>query len=171
MNILFLGPIGSGKGTQAKLLSEKLNYFYFESGEFLRQLALKNEVVKSILDKGELVPSKEFSSYVSAFLDEKELYDNIIFDGFPRDITEYNFFKNWLEEKQIKIDFAIVLMVSYETTLKRLALRKREDDTKGAIEERLEVYKKETLPLIVELKKNTKVIEIDGERKVQEIFK
>jgi len=52
MNILFLGPQGSGKGTQARLLSEKYNFFYFDSGAFLRELAKNNEVVRETLNKG-----------------------------------------------------------------------------------------------------------------------
>jgi len=170
MNILFLGPQGSGKGTQAKLLAEKFNLFYFESGEFLRDLAKKNATVKKILDEGKLVPEKEFASYVEALLDEKGIYENIIFDGFPRSLDEYEFFKEWLIDKKVKIDFVFILEVSIETTIKRLTLRKREDDTVNAIKKRLSLYQKETIPLIAELKKETKVIYIDGEGTVGSIF-
>lgn len=169
MNILILGPQGSGKGTQAKLLAEKFNFFYFEAGEFLRELAKNNEVVKKILDKGELVPGDELTSYISAFFDEKEIYENIIFDGFPRSFGQYEFFKKWLDEKEMAIDLALLLKVSEETSIQRLTLRKREDDTVNIIKKRLEFYKKETMPLIEDLKKETQVIEIDGERTVNEI--
>ncbi|CAN5299574.1 adenylate kinase [soil metagenome] len=171
MNIIILGPQGSGKGTQAKLIADKFNLFYFESGEFLRELAIKNEVVRAIMDKGELVPSNELASYIESFLDEKEIYDNIIFDGFPREVEQYKFFKDWLTEKKVNIDFSLLLNVSKETTMQRLLLRKREDDTPEAIEKRLELYRNETLPLIEELRKDSKLIEIDGERTVEEIQK
>ncbi len=170
MNIVILGPQGSGKGTQAKLLAEKFGLFYFESGEFLREIAEKRIDVKKILDSGKLVPEVELTSYISAYLDEKQIYDNIIFDGFPRTIEQYKFFEKWLKEKNIGINLVIVLEVSEKTTLERLAKRDREDDTAIAIKTRLEVYKKETMPLVAELKKETKVMEIDGERTVQEIF-
>src|SRR5258708_29010539 len=121
MNIVILGPQGSGKGTQAKLLAEKFGLFYFEAGEFLRQLADKRDDIKKILDSGKLVPEIELTSYVSAFFDEKQVYNNIIFDGFPRTIEQYVFFKNWLKEKNIGINLVIVLIVSEKTTLERLA--------------------------------------------------
>jgi len=170
MNILFLGPQGSGKGTQARLVADKFNLFYFESGEFLRELSGKNELVHEILDEGKLVPCEELASYVEAYLDEKELYDDVIFDGFPREIEQYEFFEDWMKEKNVFFDKVIVLNISKEETFKRLAVRKREDDTKEAIEERLEIYKQKTLPLIERLKKETDVIEIDGEGAIEEVF-
>ena len=70
---------------------------------------------------------------LTAFFDEKNLYDDIIFDGFPRTLEQYQFLKIWLAEKQVKIDLAIVLEIGEEETIKRLVLRKREDDTPEAI--------------------------------------
>src|SRR6266849_2461293 len=148
MNILILGPQGSGKGTQARLIAEKFNLFYFEAGEFLRNLAAKNPDVKKILDSGQLVPEIELTSYISAFFDEKGIWNNIIFDGFPRTIDQYNFFGKWLKEKNAAINTIIVLEVSGKVTLERLAKRKREDDSPEVINKRLEVYKNETLQLI-----------------------
>lgn len=171
MNVVILGPQGSGKGTQAKLLVEKYNYFYFESGEFLREIALKNEVLRRIMDEGKLVPSEEFVAYTEAYFDEKQIYDNILFDGFPRQVEQYRIFKKWLMTRKIKFDLVFVLEISEKTTLQRLTLRKREDDTPDVIKERLALYTEETTPLIEELEKETKVIHIDGERSVEAIFK
>src|SRR3989304_7871014 len=99
MIILFLGPQGSGKGTQARLLSEKLGYLYFESGGFLREISSKNEALRKSLAAGNLVPDEEMSSYVQSYLDEKAIFGNIVFDGFPRTLDQYNFFKKWLPKK------------------------------------------------------------------------
>lgn len=169
MNILLLGPQGSGKGTQARLLCEKYGFFYFESGEYLRKIAENNGELKKMLDEGAMVPDIELTSYFTAFLDQESLYDNILLDGFPRNSEQYNFLKIWLSEKQVKIDLVLVLTISEPETLKRLALRKREDDTPEAIKKRLELYKSRTEPLIQTLSKDTKVVEVDGQRSIEEI--
>ena len=101
MNILLLGPQGSGKGTQARLLIEEFGFFYFESGAYLRKVAEENIEVKKALAEGKFVPDKEMTSYLTAFLDEKSMYDNIVFDGFPRNVDQYYFLKNWLREKKV----------------------------------------------------------------------
>ena len=108
MNIVLFGPQGSGKGTQAELLREKFGFYYFESGAYLRRIAESNSDLRKMLDSGILVPDIEMTSYLTAFLDEKGLYDDIIFDGFPRTLDQYFFLKNWLNDKQVKIDLGIV---------------------------------------------------------------
>lgn len=196
MNILFLGQQGSGKGTQARLLTEKFGFHYFESGAYLRRIAENNEEVKKLLAKGELVPDEEMTSYLTAFLDQQNLYDDIVFDGFPRDLPQYNFLKNWLDSRSVKIDLVIVLTISDSETVKRLSARRtdpvtgkiynlitdpppvdvdfarltqREDDKPEAIEKRLDLYREMTEPLITQLMKETKVVEIDGERPIEVI--
>ena len=93
MNIILFGPQGSGKGTQARLLCEKFGFFYFESGAYLRKLAKDHPEMKTVMDSGKLVPDEEFTSYLTAYLDQENLYDDILFDGFPRTLDQYNFLK------------------------------------------------------------------------------
>lgn len=171
MNIILCGPQGSGKGTQAQLLCKKFGFYYFESGEYLRKIAENNPELRKSLAQGNLVPDKEMTSYLTAFLDEKNLYDDILFDGFPRTLDQYNFLKKWLTQKQVKIDLAIVLEIGEAETIKRLSLRKREDDTLEAIKKRLSLYHERTEILIYEIKKDTNVIEVNGERSIDEIQK
>jgi len=196
MNILLIGLQGSGKGTQARLLVEKLGFYYFESGEFLRKIAEKNETVKKMLAGGTFVPDKEIVSYVTAYLDEKGIYDNILFDGFPRSITQYDFLKSWLKEKNVSLNLALILEISEDETVRRLSARRsdpktgkiynlvtdpppadidrnllvqRDDDKPEAIKKRLGWYKEQVLPLIAQLKNEIRVVEVDGERPIDEI--
>ncbi len=196
MNILMLGPQGSGKGTQARLLSKKFGFFYFENGAFLRDLAKTNEVVRNIIDFGKLVADQEMSSYIQAFFDAKGSYDNIIFDGFPRTSEQYEFFRKWLKDKGVKLDLAFVLKIRPEETVRRLSARRqdpttgkiynlitdlppagvdekkliqREDDKPEAIKMRLKIYDELTVPLIDKLKENSRVVEVNGERPIDEI--
>jgi len=196
MNILIIGPQGSGKGTQARILVEKFNLYYFESGAYLRKMAETHPELKKLLSEGKLVPDKEFTSYLAAYLDNQNLYDNILFDGFPRTLSQYEFFKNWLKDKEVSLDLTIVLQISEEETLRRLTARRqdpasgkiynlvteppptdidtskliqRDDDKPDAIKKRLELFKEQTEPLITRLKDESEVIEVDGERPVKVI--
>lgn len=196
MNILLIGPQGSGKGTQARILSEKFGFFYFESGAYLRRVAEGNPELKKSLAEGKLVPDREMTSYLTAFLDSKNLYDEILFDGFPRTVAQYAFMKNWLTDKEVKLDLVLVLKISGEETMKRLTARRqdpatgkiynlitdkppadidpntlvqREDDKPESIQKRLSWYKTQVMPLIEMLKKETEVVEVDGERPIEAI--
>lgn len=170
-----MGPQGSGKGTQAKILAEKFKLFYFEAGSFLREIANKNEKLKEIMDSGALVPDEEMCSYIQSYLDDKSIYDNIIFDGFPRDLEQYNFLKNWLKDKNVKLNAVIILHISEEETLKRLLKRAeiegRSDDNPETIKKRLNVYHQRTEKLINDMAGEVREIQVDGERSVEEIAK
>jgi len=196
MNIVLIGPQGSGKGTQARLLCDKFNFFYFESGAYLRKIAEGNSDLKKSLAAGNLVPDREMTSYLAAFLDKENLYDNIIFDGFPRTLEQYNFFKNWLKDKSVSLDLALLLEISEKETIRRLTARRedpatgkiynlitdppppgvsidslvhRDDDMPEAIKKRLSLFRERTEPLITELKKDIDVFEVDGERPIDVI--
>jgi len=196
MNIILFGPQGSGKGTQARLLCDKFGFSYFESGAYLRKLADTHEEMKLIMNSGKLVPDEEFTSYLTAYLDQENLYDDIIFDGFPRTLEQYKFLKVWLNQKQVKINLAIVLEINEEETLKRLGARRldpktgkiynlvtdlppsdvdintlvqRDDDKPEAIKKRLALYHERTETLIEGIKKDTNVFRVNGERSIEDI--
>jgi len=197
MNILLIGPQGSGKGTQARLLCDRFHFSYFEAGAFLRKMAEKNEDLREYLAGGNLVPGEEMSSYVTTYLDDNGLYDNILFDGFPRTLDQFEAFKKWAEEKKVKLDLVILLTISEAETIRRLSARRqdpstgkiynlitdkppaevdpaaliqREDDKSEAIAKRLSLYREQTEPMIAALKKVTDVIEVNGKRPVDTIL-
>jgi adenylate kinase len=198
MNILLLGPQGSGKGTQARLLCEKFGFFYFESGAFLRDAGKTNEHLAQMLKNGVFVPDAEMSSYVASYLDEKGVYDNILFDGFPRSIIQYDSLKVWLTAKKVKIDIVFLLTIPQKETIRRLSARRtdsatgkiynlvtdpppesidpntltqRDDDKPEAIKKRLGWYEEQVTPLVAALREDIGVIDINGMRPIGEIQK
>ena len=125
MNIIILGPQGSGKGTQARLLSQKLGLFYFESGDFLRERARVDSRIDEIINKkGELLPDEETFTLVRDFLKEKtQNLDGLLLDGYPRSLKQYQFLKDWLTDEGKKIDLAIFLNISDAEGVRRLSAR------------------------------------------------
>jgi adenylate kinase len=199
MIILILGPLGSGKGTQAKRLARSFNLHFISMGDLLRQAAQKDdEIDKLINEKGKLVPAYTTYKILKGYLDDNKITDNIIFDGYPRMVQQYEFLREWLEESGKKIDLAIVLEVSEKESMRRLSGRRedpktgriynintspkpgpkvdvkrlirRDDDQPEAIKARLKWYQTDVVPLIKRLEEEgIKVKRIDGERPVEKI--
>jgi adenylate kinase len=203
MNIIVLGPQGSGKGTQAELLSERLGYFHMESGKLLRELAKTNKILyETIYVRGELVPDQETIDYIEKHLDiYNPSYEKIIFDGFPRALSQFQLLMKWLNTKGKTIEKVFYIYISQEETIKRLSARRtceecgtvynlitnppsevntcacggklvqREDDKPEVIERRLRIFHERTEPMIEEIRKLGILIEIDGEAPIEDIYK
>jgi adenylate kinase len=151
-----------------------------------------------MLAAGQFVPDAEMSSYVTSYLDEKGVYDNIIFDGFPRSVIQYDSLKDWLTAKKVKIDMVFLLKIDEEETVRRLSARRmdpvtgkiynlvtdpppsgvdinsltqRDDDKPEAIKKRLSWYEEQVTPLVAALREDIGVIDIDGTRPIAEIQK
>jgi len=125
MNIIILGLPGSGKGTQSKILSERLDLFYFEAGGFSRQLAKTNPSIKEIVNSGRLIPEEEMTKLVFDYLEKNvPLEKDILFDGYPRFVGQFEALKNWMASRGKKIDWVIFLEVDEEESIKRLSSRR-----------------------------------------------
>ena len=128
MNLIILGPQGSGKGTQAKLLVSKLGLVYLEMGEVLRELASKKtplgEKIASFQSQGKLVTNEIITEVLKSFLTEENFKKGILFDGFPRNLSQAGLLEDELKNHQVKIDKVIFLDISFQESLRRLKARR-----------------------------------------------
>lgn len=125
MNIIIFGPQASGKGTQARVLAEKLGLFYLSTGDLFRKLSKEDKEVKKIVEGGDLPSDKLAFSLLQRFLKkEHNSFENIIFDGFPRNINQFFMLKNWFKDNGAKIDHAILLDISDKEAIRRMSARR-----------------------------------------------
>ena len=165
-HLLFLGPPGAGKGTQATLISESNSYLHLSTGELLRKEVEKNTSlgikVKEIINSGRLVDDQLVLEIVKQNLVLSSR--GWILDGYPRNISQANSLAKVLDELNQPLEKVFYLNLSEEILVKRLINRGRADDNEKIIRTRLDIYKETTEPLI-SYYKNLKILEyIDGDR-------
>jgi adenylate kinase family enzyme len=173
--ILFiLGPAGSGKSTQAEFLSKKLGYKHIVESDLLKKEIKKGtklgKELNKEMNKGILVP---FEITCDLLFNEinKSKQDKIIVDGFPREISQAITLDYYIYKQKYKIQALIYIDTSKEKCIERLLKRKREDDTKDAIKERLEIYFNETIPVIKRFEKKGLLIKVNGNHTIEEVNK
>ena len=126
MNLLILGPQGSGKGTQAQLLAKKFSLLYLEMGSLLRQLSKTDKEIDRTINKGQLLPDGPTVEIFAKFLADNswEKKNGLMLDGFPRTFSQHQSVKEYLSKYRQKIDHAIYLDISESTSIKRLSARR-----------------------------------------------
>ena len=178
MNILLLGPQGSGKGTQAKRICESYGIPHIATGDILRAaMAAGTELghkVKPIYDRGDLVPDDLMIELIRERLAQDDTEKGFALDGFPRTMAQAEALEPMLREIGKELDVVFVLQlphaVSIERLLKRAQIEGRVDDTPEAIAKRLEIYRRETEPLIEWYRIRSNVVTVHGDRSVNEVF-
>ena len=181
MKIIFFGPPGSGKGTQAKLIASELNILHLSTGDILRdklkdgdELALK---LKDVMSSGNLVSDNLLNEIIAKKLISDECANGFILDGYPRTTAQLDFFLSFIESHSIKLnlifDFKIDFNIVEERILYRSQQEKRSDDNLDVIKTRLNKYMKETYPVSQFFSLNFTGIyaEIDASNEVSEIQK
>ena len=177
MNIILFGPPGAGKGTQAKFLVNRLNGFQISTGEILREEIQKNsEIGKMIINDmndGKFVSDVIVNNLIKNILLDPKKKNNLIFDGYPRSISQAKNLDFLLSNAKKKIDHVFFLNVDKDTIVKRIEkrriLEKRSDDDLNTILRRYETYMKTTKPVLDFYSKNSNFHEIDGALKIEEI--
>lgn len=181
MKIVFFGPPGSGKGTQAKLIAAQFKIEHLSTGDILRG-KLKDgdslsKKLKEIMSSGNLVSDKLLNQIVTEKLNSKECVNGFILDGYPRTTHQSDFFLSFLDQKKIQLnyvfDFKIDLSLVKERILFRSQQEKRSDDNLLIIKTRIDKYMNDTYPVSeyfgVKFKK--KYFKIDASQEISKIQK
>lgn len=161
--IILIGPQGSGKGTQAKLLVEDYGATHLSTGEMLRES--KDPNVHAKLERGELFADDEITAVLKEALQRYSNKERIILDGYPRTLKQAESLGDLAD-----IEKVIYLTVSYKDAVERLLNRGRSDDTKEAIESRLKQYNELTEPVIDYYRRQNKLLEVNGIGSVDEVY-
>ena len=203
MNIILFGPPGAGKGTHSNHIVNEFNYFHISTGDLLRnEIKKNNEMGKkifSVINKGDFVSDEIINSILVNIVSKPELKNRIIFDGYPRNLTQAENLEIMLKETNQKVGFIIHLNVSREIIEKRILgrlicekcnkilneftnpkelqkhtcgkefLKKRHDDNIETIIKRYDTYMKKTKPVLDFYAKKEGFHEIDGSLKIEVI--
>ena len=177
MNLILFGPPGAGKGTQSKYLVKKLNGIQISTGDMLREEIKKNsEIGKKItkdMNDGKFVNDEIVNNLITSVIFNPKKKGKLIFDGYPRSISQAKNLNLLLEKSNQKIDFIFFLNVKKETIIKRIEkrkiLEKRTDDDLKTIIKRYDTYMDRTKPVLDFYSKNSNFYEIDGSGKIDEI--
>ena len=177
MRIVLLGAPGSGKGTQAKLIVEKLNIPHISTGDLLRgAIAAKTPLglaAKKVMDKGNLVSDEIVLGMLKDRITQEDANNGFILDGFPRNVTQAEMLEGLLTELDMSLDHALLIQVDPDEVVARIAKRAeiegRTDDTEEVVRNRLNVYKEQTAPVGDFYKKQDIVTEILGKGSIEDV--
>jgi len=178
LHIVLFGPPGSGKGTQSEKVIEKYGLVHISTGDLLREeVAAQTELgkqAKVIMESGELVSDKIVIGMIRNKIEEHQEGPGFIFDGFPRTVNQARELRKALTDYDERVGVMISLEVAREELVKRLLKRGKEtgrsDDNLETINNRIDVYNRQTIPVTYYYKKMRKHAAVDGTGSVDNIF-
>jgi adenylate kinase len=178
MNLIFLGPPGSGKGTQANRLAKAKRLLHLSTGDVLRAAVKDGTTLgrkaDGYMSRGELVPDDLMIDLIEERLASGSLNGGFILDGFPRTVPQATSLDEMFRRHSIKLDKAVLLLVSDAEILKRLRIRQekegRNDDAVAIIMNRLEVYRRQTRPIEEMYTRQSLLVSVPGEDTEDNVF-
>ena len=180
MKLIFLGPPGAGKGTQAKRLEEAFDFVQLSTGDMLRAAVAAGtgvgKIAETIMARGELVPNDVVVGIISERIEEPDVAKGYILDGFPRNVAQAEALDAMLASKGMELDAVVELGVDDDILLARIETRAAEtaggpraDDNAEALAKRFKVYHEQTAPLIAYYKARGKLLTVDGMKDMDEV--
>ena len=177
MNLILFGPPGAGKGTQSKYLVKKLNCYQVSTGDMLRDEIKKNsEIGKKIINDmkdGIFISDDIVNQLIKNVVFDPQKKNKLIFDGYPRTLSQAKNLDTLLNSSDQKIDFIFFLNVNKDKKIKRIKkrkiLEKRSDDNLETIMKRYDAYMETTKPVLDFYSKNSNFYEIDGSDEIDQI--
>jgi adenylate kinase len=178
VNLLVLGPQGAGKGTQAKRISAEYEIPHVATGDMFRaELAAGTEFGKQvgeIMARGDLVPDELTIAMIERRLTEPDASAGFVLDGFPRNVAQAEALDTMLGSIGRVLDailfFAVSDEIGMERALSRAALEGRADDTREVIARRLEIYHRETEPIVEHYRTTGKLIPLHADRSIEQVW-
>lgn len=175
MRIVILGPPGAGKGTQAVMLAEERGYTHLSTGDMIRdEMARETELgvfAKQFYDRGDLVPDDVIIGMIKGRVVEST--QGVVLDGFPRNVSQAASLDDQLDREGAPLDKIVLLSVDADEAIERMMKRReiegRVDDEPDAIRRRLEVFERETAPVIDYYMDTDRLIEINGVGEIEEV--
>ncbi|WP_435152172.1 adenylate kinase [Candidatus Pelagibacter bacterium nBUS_44] len=179
MNIILFGPPGAGKGTQSKYLVNKLKNLQVSTGDILREEIKKNsdigQQIISNMNEGKFVSDEIVNSLIENLIYDPKKKDKLIFDGYPRSLSQAKYLNLLLDKSNQKIDHIFFLNVNKDIIIERIEKRKilenRKDDDSSTILKRYDTYMETTRPVLDFYSKNSNFHEIDGTKEIDQITK
>lgn len=161
-----MGPQGSGKSTQGKIISKRYGLCYISSGDLARKIASQDTTdgkgFKAALDKGDMVDDVILASYLKQKIASSECQNGYVLDGYPRRLSQ-------IEAYEPDVEKVFYIWISDEESLSRLLSRARADDTPALIKERLRLYYERTEPVVKYYEQRGKLVRINGQRNIEEV--
>ena len=177
MNVVIFGPPGAGKGTQAQNIVKKFNLHQVSTGDLLRtEIKNKSEIgkeIEEIISKGDFATDDIVNKLIANIIFDPKKKNKLIFDGYPRSLSQAKNLDVLLKNSNQKIDFIFFLNVNKDTIIKRIErrkiLEKRSDDDSTTILKRYDIYMHETKPVLDFYSSKKEFYEVDGSLNIEQI--